>query len=133
MLNFSDWVASGFDLEDLTGYPEERAAFAWKAIRDKPVPVVLVRDATISIPASNLDPQTVRVEVSGSAVEFLTETGDTARADIILFGVIGHPDATVLDTNVQNGDRFRYLGADYEVVQTVQQPGEVHAFGKRLA
>jgi hypothetical protein len=43
---------------------------------------------------------------------------------VTVFGVTGHPDAAVIDTNVQRGDRFVYDGVEYKVVDVLDYPGQ---------
>lgn len=103
-----------------------RAAAAWKRIQDKPTSITLKRGS------SNLSAQTVRIEYS-SFQRTVQGAGEVSELELILFGVVGHPDAAVVDTDVKVDDRFRYEGNNYEISDVIHVPGEVQATAKRLS
>lgn len=109
------WLAKG-TLESMTA--AVRAVLTWRHIRARPTSVVLLRGATL------LAAQTVRIE-EAPAGERSGPAAVSAKRSVTVFGVTGHPDATVLDTDIQRGDRFNYGGAQYKVVDVLTYPGQL--------
>jgi len=104
---------------------EDRAASVWAWIQRKPDAITVIRDGVAQ------DEQTVRIEITSvSANEPKTDSGQAARRSVTVFGIQGH--ATVADTDLQRGDRFKYLAtgnlANYEIIAVDKvQVGQVQA------
>lgn len=70
--------------------------------------IVLVRSS------GALAAQTVLlVPVSQSRIEVEGEAGEASRDQVAIIGTRGH--ATIVDLDIARGDRFAYLGRQYEV------------------
>lgn len=121
MPDFNAWLGLPSALDD----DAQRAVRAWRRIQDRPSSVVLIRGGV------DQTAQTVRIEyervITGMSV---SETGQTPVQRIIIFGVKGHPDGTVLNTSLQVNDRFRYDGRWFELTSIVEHPGEIQGFGE---
>lgn len=100
---------------------ESRAVDAWARIQGKPTAIVVVRGKNTTLAA-----QTVRLEASSNPTEVKGEgDGSSARLDVVVFGVKGHP--TVANTDLKRDDRFAVAGVQYKVVHVVEQTGEIQA------
>lgn len=104
-----------------------RAALAWRRISEKPTSIVIKRGNT------TLDAQTVRIEFSEASNQRMGASGEGSVRDVILFGVLNHPDASVDDTNIRKGDRFVYLNSEYQVRDLVFTLGEVQAHAEAVS
>lgn len=83
-----------------------------RILADKSTSIVLVR-AGVELAA-----QSVRIEdLSNRPRSYQTEAGETALATILILGYSDHP--TIVDTDVQRGDRFALDGVGYKVVAVV--------------
>ena len=100
-----------------------RAVRAWQRIQDRPTAMSTFRLGTA---------QTVRIEYR-QAGEQQSEGGTLSRQAVLIFGVIGHPDGTVLDTDLRQGDRFVLDGSEYEIVAVMRYPGELQAIAERVS
>lgn len=101
-----------------------RAKDAWKRIQRRPTEIVVYRDAQAQ-PA-----QTVRIELStttGSTAEIMDASGASSRLAATVFGVKGHPDEDVADTDIRRDDRFVVGVQWFRVMDVIQQIGEVQA------
>ncbi|HVU10684.1 MAG TPA: hypothetical protein VHD90_05370 [Phototrophicaceae bacterium] len=102
---------------------QARARDAWARIEDQPTTITIQRGST------TLAAQTVRIEFSNAAREDvglregLNVVPGVQRA--VMFGVRNHP--TVVDTNVERGDRFVIGATEFEVVGVIVAAGEVQA------
>lgn len=108
---------------------EVRAALAWKRIQDKPSSVTFYDPNTEAAIAAG--EQTVRLEYDNEAKP-LTEnlvSGQSPRRLLTILGVRDH--ASVTDTDVEMGYRFRLSGIDYRVIDVITVPGEVQATAER--
>ncbi len=100
---------------------ENRAVDAWSRIQDKPSSIVVIRGKNTTLAA-----QTVRIETTSNPTEVKGEgDGSSARLDVVVFGVTGHP--TVANTDLKRDDRFAVSGVQYKVVHVVFQTGEIQA------
>lgn len=104
--------------------PTERAKDAWRRISDKPSSIILVRGDTA------LSAQPVRVEVSTTASEIRGEAGQSAKREVIVFGVRSHP--SVANTDIQRGDKFVLNSVQYRVKSVILQTGEIQAVCEEL-
>ena len=104
-----------------------RATRAWARIQRWPTAVTLIRNST------TLDEQTVRFEISNSNALFSrglqTPQGTFSLDAFTLYGVRGHPNPDVPDTDVKRGDRFVLDNKEYTIEAVIYPPGEVQAFG----
>ncbi len=100
-----------------------RAVRAWQRIQDRPTSITVFRLDTA---------QTVRIEYR-QPTEQQVSIGAAARQVVTVFGVVGHPDETIADTDVQRGDRFVLGESEYEIVEVVYYPGELQATGERIS
>jgi hypothetical protein len=105
-----------------------RAVDALQRIQDRPTSVTLFRNE------SALAAQTVRLDYSEAttSAERRGVAGQPSERQLIIFGVRNHPDAAVLNTDIQRGDIFKYGGASYSIVDVILLPGEVQAYTERL-
>lgn len=89
----------------------ERSASVWWWIQRKPTSVVLLRGV------STVTAQTVRIE-NAQPSEVGQDSGQSARRSVMVFGIQGH--ATLADTDIQRGDKFKWYAAgslaNYEVI-----------------
>lgn len=108
MPNIANWIST------------DRAADAWTRISEKPSSIVIVRGN------ANLAAQTVRIEMNNTTNQ-VTGAGNTIvsvqRATI--FGVRDH--ATVADTDIKKGDRFKWEEMIFRVLSVIPQTGEIQA------
>lgn len=101
---------------------DDRAADAWKRIQEKPTSIVIKRSN------ATLTAQTIRLEVSNTVSERQGQSeAVTSVQQAVVFGVRGHSDPAILDTNIQRGDRFDANGQKYRVLSVIFQRGEVQA------
>lgn len=116
-LGFTEWLSGS-----QSPMSESRFAVrAWRLIQRNPSSITIRRAETF------LDAQTVRVEKSNTAREMPNENAVTVVRDVIIFGVKGHPDDAVADTNIENGDEFGLNGEIYVVDDVVQVVGGIQA------
>jgi hypothetical protein len=100
-----------------------RAVRAWQRIQDRPTSITVFRLDTA---------QTVRIEHRQPA-EQQANVGVVSRQIVTVFGVVGHPDETIVDTDLQRGDRFVLGESEYEIVEVAYYPGELQATGERIS
>lgn len=86
----------------------DRGVDTARLIADKSTSITVIR-AGVAQAA-----QSVRIEDMGRPREFQTEGGQTMIADTLILGYFGHP--TIIDTDLQTGDRFAVAGVNYDVV-----------------
>jgi hypothetical protein len=109
---------------------EDRAESMWAIIQRKPDTITVIRDGVAQTA------QTVRIEITSvSANEPKTDSGQAARRAVTIFGIQGH--ATLGDTDLRRGDRFKYLAsgnlANYEVIAVDKvQIGKIEAIAEIL-
>lgn len=97
-----------------------RASDAWSRIQDKPTSITVTRGAT------ELSPQTVRVEWDNTGAEKTGQAGGISSSrKVIVFGVRGH--ATESNTNLSRDDRFAFNGLIYRVIDVMVTMGEIQA------
>lgn len=123
MVNFADWLSSNSPADESL-----YAARQWNLIKRSPKSIVLKRGAT------TLTAQTVRIEHDNEErhIEGVSGAQGSIR-EVIVFGVKGHPDEEVLDTNIQRGDQFSYLGRLYRVTDVIVNMGTVQAWTEAVS
>lgn len=104
-----------------------RAVRAWNRIQRWPTTVTLIRGSVV------LDEQVVRFEISNSNALFSrglqTPLGSFSLDAFTLYGVTGHPNPNVPDTDIKRGDRFVLDNKEYTIEAIIYPPGEIQAFG----
>jgi hypothetical protein len=99
-LGFDEWVSGGDSPMSESLY----AVRAWRLIQRKPVSITIKRGKTTVLAA-----QTVRVEFSNFERTAEGASGAVSiKRDIIVFGVKGHPNEAIPDTNIKKSDLFEY-------------------------
>lgn len=122
MTNFDNWLGSSTQ----RGTPTATlAAGAWNRIQDKPTSITVYRGATPQAA------QTVRLEFDLTVTENQSDMAQASVWELVIFGVVDHPDDAVTDTDLQNGDRFVHDGDTYEIMDVVAYPGEIQARAER--
>jgi hypothetical protein len=100
---------------------------AWQRIQDRATTITVYRDG-----AALAGTQTVRIEYSTIANE-RRGAGEASVRDIVLFGVMDHPDVAVTDTNLKKDDQFSLADGIYRVLDVIVIPGEVQARAERIS
>ena len=136
-MNFAAWLGGSDDLLDTpTDQAAVRAAAAWRRISDKPTSVVftvpgsVAADGTVT-PAADLAAQTVRLETDDRATMLLGDAGAAPVMQLIIFGIRGH--ATLPDTNMVEGYRFRHAGDNYRIDDIILTIGEIQGVAVAVA
>jgi hypothetical protein len=113
----------------------ERAANAWRRIQRNPTSVVFVKPAvvtaTTTTPEAESDAQTVRISPDSRASMSESVTGMAAKRRVVVFGIRNH--ATLADTDIEIGYRFRLDGESYRVDDIIKPPGEIQALCEAIA
>lgn len=122
-LGFDDWMSGGHSPMDESLF----AVRAWRLIQRKPVSITIKRGKTTTLAA-----QTVRVEFSNYERNAEGASGAVSvKRDIIVFGVKGHPDEDIADTDIKKSDVFEYedLGViqNMKVLDVVRVKGGIQA------
>lgn len=109
-----------------------RAQGIWRKIQRKPSSVVLTRLPIIvddaAIPSSTtLAAQTVRVARDNRPRAIRGASGEGTELHCIVYGVRDHPDAAIVDTDIERGDTFALEGDHYVVDYINFVPGGVQA------
>lgn len=109
----------------------ERAGSVWAWINRKPDTITVVRGGVAQTP------QTVRIEFAVNVMtnEIGGNSGTSGKRYVTIFGIQGHN--TAADTNLQRGDKFKYLAAgnaaNYEVLSVDKtQIGQVQCIAEQL-
>lgn len=125
MPNVDNWFAS-----NRIARPEatSRAVAAWNRILDKPSIIRVVGSAT---------DQTARIEYdNANSRPVQGETAKSSLRTLVIFGVKGHPDPAVIDTELVTGNRILFDAGDgleeYEIRDVVLTHGELQANGYRM-
>lgn len=119
MLNYDAWSADESPI-----VVARRARDAWRRIQRRPTSIVIARGA------SDRPAQTVRIELSNttsSGAELEDASGNSSKFSAVVFGVKGHPDPSVPNTDILRDDRFALDNQWFRVVHVTQQVGEVQA------
>lgn len=121
-LGFDDWMSGGNSPMDESLF----AVRAWRLIQRKPQGITIKRGNT------NLAAQTVRVEYSNYNRPTEGTSGAVSiKRDIIVFGVKGHPNEDIADTDIKKSDVFEYedLGViqNMKVLDVVRVKGGIQA------
>lgn len=78
-------------------------------------------------PATDLPRQIVRIEADNRATPVEGAAGAAPNRAVVIYGVIGHPDDAVADTDLAVGYEARIDGKQYRVTQVWHVPGGVQA------
>lgn len=111
-MSFNSWLnANALALPSI-------AVDTWIAVLQDPIVITLFRGNTITVRlAFDSSP---RGDIVGN-VSILTPR------NLLLLGVYGHPDVTVVDTDIVHGDRFVYENDEFEVMDVIKVFGSVQA------
>ena len=108
-----------------------RAQRVWRKIQRKPSSVVFTRPQvtlkTGVTPEATLAAQTVRVVADNRASLDAGAAGATPRRAVIIYGVKGHPDSAVVNTDIAEGYMATIDGKRYRVTQVWAVPGGIQA------
>lgn len=105
-----------------------RAERTWLRIQRDPVSVSFIKprlvagDGTVT-PATALAAQTVRIAPDNRATPVEGVAGAAPRRHAIVYGVRGHPDAAVVDTDMEEGYTFQLDGDNYRCMDVILVPG----------
>lgn len=99
-----------------------RAASAWRLIQRSPQTLILRRNG------SDLSAQTVRVEVNNPVNS--GRDGQLAMQQVVIFGVRAHSDPTVVDSDLQRGDRFVLHDKTWTIDIVNRLPGAIQAIAE---
>lgn len=110
----------------------QRAERIWIKIQRKPSQVVFTRQPVVTDDAPSDEPtelpaQTVRVNRDNRPRELRGEGGEGTELHCIVYGVIGHPDPAISDTDIERGDTFELDGDHYIVDYVNLVPGGMQA------
>lgn len=119
MVDFAQWLAQAGTLDPTVNETTAgRAVMAWRHILEKPISVVFLTPAGIT-----LGPQTVRLESDNTATTSERPLQRVVKRKVIIFGVQDHP--TEDDTVLGEGYRFVHDNDQYTVVDVIRTQGEV--------
>lgn len=115
-----------------------RAKRAWIKIQRKPSSVVFTKPAvnlkTGQTPAVALPSQTVRINSDNRATVIGGSAGLAPKLAVIVYGVVGHPDPAIIDSDIDVGYTFPFEGETYRVVNIIPNtPGEIQAQATTLS
>lgn len=118
MVNYDDWLVGKRSPMSESLY----AVKQWELILVKPVSITIKRGGT------NLAAQTVRIEYSNyDRPEVGKSDAVSIKRDVIVFGVKGHPDETIANTDIKKADLFTFEGQSMKVLDVVKVKGGVQA------
>jgi hypothetical protein len=116
------WLGSTAILSAVTTQ-ETRANDTARRIAEKTSSIVVIRAG------ATLAAQNVRLDPLGAPGEQTSDPGTVARARMLVMGYKDH--ATITDTNLQRGDRFKVGGVMYDVIDlTLGISGRLLAFAE---
>jgi hypothetical protein len=124
MVNFSSWLNGENSPADEYKY----AGRAWTRIQYNPTSIILTR-GSITLAA-----QTVSIH-DGNEEQHIEGTGGAqgSKRETIIFGVKGHPDDAVADTDIKRGDKFSRNGRLYVVTDVTEKFGSVQAWTEAVS
>ena len=102
----------------------QRAKRTWARITERPATIIIARGRGTTLAA-----QVVRAEYSRANREKEESASVSNSRDIVIYGVIGHPDEDILDTNIQRNDRFTLNGQQWQIESVLFVPGGIQATG----
>lgn len=111
--------------------PALRAERTWLHIQRNPSQVQFTRPKrvtkTSTVPETLLAAQTVRVAADNRATPVEGVAGAAPTRAVIIFGVRGHPDPGIPDTDIEIGYMASINDKHYRVVDILHVPGGVQA------
>lgn len=119
MPNLNNWLFAGEAID-----AESRAVDAWNRIQRNPTEITVERRGEDNVI------QTVRIEFDNTATESVSKSsGITASRPATVFGVIGHPDVSVIDTDLSRGAIFKVTANNqlFRITDVQQLLGEIQA------
>lgn len=108
----------------LGGRESRRAQKIWQRIQERPAQISIERGR-----ATTLAAQTVRVEYSAAEREVKEAGSASNERDVMIYGVVNHPDESIADTDIERGDRFVWNGQIWTVESIVHVRGGIQAKG----
>jgi hypothetical protein len=106
-----------------------RAERIWLKVQRKPASVVMTRPKVVTktstTPESVLAAQTVRIASDNRPRPIEGVAGSAPVRHAIVYGVVGHPDPAVTDTDMAEGYTFTHEGDRYRCVDVIAVPGGV--------
>jgi hypothetical protein len=125
-VSFDLWMSESGDLSgNATSTEGARAAAAWRRIQDKPTSVTFRKTNGTALSA-----QSVRLEWDDTATEAQSAAGVAPVRKLVIFGVKGHPDESIVDTNIAEGYRFVFQDDEFRVMDVIYTIGEVQAIAE---
>lgn len=123
-LGFDDWMSGG----DSPMSEQRYAVRQWRLIQKKPASITITRGTT------TIAAQTVRVEYSNYDRPEVGESAAlTTKRDVIVFGVKGHPNEDIADTDIRKADIFVYEGQRLKVADVFPKVGMIEAHCERFS
>jgi hypothetical protein len=111
--------------------PQDESRFAvrqWNLILRNATSVVLVRGTqTLAAQTMSVQPGNEERPVEGQS------GAQGSKREVIIFGVEGHPDETVADTDIKRGDQFLYNGRFYKVTDVIKNKGSIQAWTEAVS
>lgn len=108
-----------------------RAERIWIKIQRNKLPIVFTKPKVVTktgtTPETALPAQMVRVTSDSRATVVGGVAGTAPKHALVVFGVKGHPDPAVTDTDIDEGYTFPYDGETYRVNKVIPVPGGVQA------
>jgi hypothetical protein len=107
----------------------EFAQSMWSLIQRRPETIIVQRNGV------NLDPQIVRVEYSNTVRESndRNSASNVRTRDVMLYGVVDHPDPAVVDTDIRTGDLFSLNSRLFRVTDVYRNPGQIEIEGVAIS
>lgn len=115
-----------------------RAERIWLKILRKPSSVVITGRAKViqkdgsSSGGGPLSAQTVRVAYDNRPTIAEGQAGVAPILQAVVYGVKGHPDPAIADTDIQEGDEFEHEENRFRVTDIIPVPGGVQAVCKAI-
>lgn len=108
---------------------EARASDIWRNIQRRSSTITIARPEVVhgdgtTTPAAPVV-QVVRIESDNRASDVKGVAGAAPIRQAIIFGVKGHPDPDVTDTDLDEGDEFDVDDDHYRIVDLIQVPGGI--------
>lgn len=100
-----------------------RAVTNWQRVLERPTTIVVERLGYA---------QQVRLSYARNVFRESEHAGETISREVVVYGVVGHPDPTVPDTVLMPNDVFRIdgSGTEYIIEDVIQVPGGIQAIAR---
>lgn len=111
-----------------------RAVSMWAMMSRRPStmtftrPKVVHKDGTVTPPVTIS--QIVRVEYDNRPTIAQGVAGVAPILQAVIYGVVGHPDESIADTDIDEGYEFDWDGNHFRITDVIPVPGGVQAIAK---